>query len=146
MLAELIYCWRGPDQHAFSSWIWVCKGQALAKAARCAKARLRHMERICDNAVLTMGRAWGRQALADAEAAKGAQLDEAEQWEAGVAAVAAAGDLGAAARWGGSANACTTVHCDGCAHGEVNTTSFRSVESCGLWACLTLRFPVIKDV
>jgi hypothetical protein len=41
----------------------------------------------------------GRQALACAAAAKGAELSEAEQWEAGVAAVAAAGDPDAAARW-----------------------------------------------
>lgn len=38
------------------------------------------------------------QALAEAEAAKGSELSEAERWGAGVAAVAAAGDPEAAAR------------------------------------------------
>ena len=55
-----------------------------------------------------------RQALACAAAAKGAELSEAEQWEAGVAAVAAAGDPDAAARWSrspGPARACRDRVC-----------------------------------
>ncbi|KAK9826713.1 hypothetical protein WJX81_000524 [Elliptochloris bilobata] len=43
-------------------------------------------------------------ALAEAEAAKGAELNEEERWEAGVAAVAAAGDPAAAARLRGEPN------------------------------------------